>query len=106
MPIYEYKCGVCNHKFEEIKSVDEYDLPALCPECACVSERIPSNFFCVTDTNFFYTGKFDSRLGSVVEGRADWKRKLELKGCHEIPNKDFAVTTTQKERVAKLPELM
>ena len=106
MPIYEYKCNVCNHKFEDIRPIDQCSLPALCPKCSGVAEKIPSIFFCITDTNFFYTGKFDSRLGSVVEGRADWKKKLDRKGYHEIPNKDFAVTTTIEERVDKLPNIM
>lgn len=103
MPIYEYKCNVCGHKFEEIKSVSEYGLPSLCPKCACVSERIPSRFTCITDTNFWYTGKYDKRLGSVVEGRQDFKRKVKAKGLHEIPTKDFAVTTTLEDRMKNIP---
>ena len=103
MPIYEYQCNICDHKFEEIKPVKKYDLPSLCPRCSGVSERIPSNFTCVTDTNFFYTGKYDSRLGSYVEGRKDFWNKAKAKGLHEIPTKDFATTTTLEERVAKLP---
>ncbi|MHC4463343.1 MAG: FmdB family zinc ribbon protein [Planctomycetota bacterium] len=104
MPIYEYKCNVCDHKFGEIKSVKKYRLPSLCPKCGGVSERIPSNFSCITDTNFFYTGKYDERLGSVVEGRKDFWNKVEAKGLHEIPTKDFAVTTTMADRLKNIPK--
>ena len=103
MPIYEYNCEM-HGKFEVIRPVSEYDLPCLCPECGFVSERIPSRFTCITDTNFWYTGKYDSRLGSKVEGRKDFWEKAEAKGFHEAPTKDFAVTTTLEERVNKLPE--
>jgi len=32
MPIYEYKCKVCDHKFEEFKEMDA-DPVKICPEC-------------------------------------------------------------------------
>jgi putative FmdB family regulatory protein len=103
MPIYEYYCKICNHRFEEIKSFDESDLPALCPKCAFVANRIPSRFTCITDTNFFYTGKYDRRFDSVIEGRKDFWKKCEEKGYHEVPTKDFAVTTTLEDRMKNIP---
>jgi hypothetical protein len=68
-----------------------------------VAERIPSSFTCITDTNFFYTGKYDPRLESRVEGRRDFWKKVKDKGLHEIPSKDFAVTTTMEDRIKKMP---
>ncbi|MHC4605033.1 MAG: zinc ribbon domain-containing protein [Planctomycetota bacterium] len=103
MPIYEYKCEN-GHKFEDIKSLSEYGLPTTCPKCHAIAERIPSRFFCLTDTNFFYTGRYDSRLGSRVEGRKDFWDKAKKKGLHEIPTKDFAVTTTMEDRIKNMPD--
>ncbi len=103
MPIYEYKCNICSHRFEDIRPFDESDLDGLCPKCAGVSKRVPSVFFCITDTNFWYTGKHDSRLGSVVEGRKDFWEKCKKKGYSEIPSKDFAVTTTLEDRMKNIP---
>lgn len=36
MPLYGYKCTSCEHVFEEIKKVSEYDAPCKepCPECS------------------------------------------------------------------------
>lgn len=83
--------------------MDEFDLPTLCPKCGIVSEKLVSHFNCVTDTNFFYTGKYDSRLGSIVEGRKDFWDKCKKKGYSEIPTKDFAVTTTLEDRMKNIP---
>ena len=32
MPIYEYRCTACSHKFERLQGIDEPD-PELCPAC-------------------------------------------------------------------------
>jgi putative FmdB family regulatory protein len=35
MPTYEYQCKRCKHAFEDIKKIDDRDLPcsAPCPQC-------------------------------------------------------------------------
>jgi len=35
MPTYEYQCRACKHAFEDIKKIDDRDLPcsAPCPQC-------------------------------------------------------------------------
>jgi len=33
MPIYEYECIDCSHKFELHRSIDDRDKPAKCPKC-------------------------------------------------------------------------
>ena len=44
MPIYEYCCPKCNHKFEELRPVSEAQNTATCPKCQSQAERIPSCF--------------------------------------------------------------
>jgi putative FmdB family regulatory protein len=39
MPIYEYKCPICELKHETIRSWSDN---ILCPECGVQMERIPS----------------------------------------------------------------
>lgn len=34
MPIYEYKCGKCHHKFDMIRHWSERGDKAVCPICA------------------------------------------------------------------------
>jgi putative FmdB family regulatory protein len=33
MPIYEFKCGKCEHIFEVMGSYEERDKPQRCPKC-------------------------------------------------------------------------
>lgn len=33
MPIYEYLCNNCGHKFEELRSMDDKDKEISCPKC-------------------------------------------------------------------------
>jgi putative FmdB family regulatory protein len=33
MPIYEYECGSCSHRFTKLKSMSEKDSELNCPSC-------------------------------------------------------------------------
>ena len=44
MPIYEFKCTDCNHKFEELINFSEKDKKVHCPKCK--SHNIKKGFFC------------------------------------------------------------
>lgn len=103
MPIYEYQCN-CGNRFSEIRN-EARRRSAKC-KCGLRAKQAVSMFSVVTDTNFWYTGKFDTRLGSKIEGRKDFWNKVEKKGYHEIPTKDFAVTTTLEDRMKNIPEPM
>jgi putative FmdB family regulatory protein len=39
MPIYEYECGACSHRFEKKQSFSD-DAIADCPKCSHQSKRI------------------------------------------------------------------
>ncbi|WP_419782062.1 FmdB family zinc ribbon protein [Maridesulfovibrio sp.] len=44
MPIYEYKCNVCDHEFEELVFSSSAENPA-CPECkSSDTEKLLSSF--------------------------------------------------------------
>ncbi|HSR09954.1 MAG TPA: zinc ribbon domain-containing protein [Thermodesulfobacteriota bacterium] len=45
VPIYEYQCPGCSHKFEKIQSVSEKEKIA-CPKCGGRAERVLSPFSC------------------------------------------------------------
>ncbi|PIR02398.1 MAG: hypothetical protein CO031_01390 [Candidatus Nealsonbacteria bacterium CG_4_9_14_0_2_um_filter_37_38] len=44
MPIYEYFCLNCKHKFELMRPMSQASNPALCPSCGNSVERIFSTF--------------------------------------------------------------
>ncbi|MBW1972351.1 MAG: zinc ribbon domain-containing protein [Deltaproteobacteria bacterium] len=44
MPIYEYLCKVCGHKFEEFKSISKANECPACPKCGGETEKLLSSF--------------------------------------------------------------
>jgi putative FmdB family regulatory protein len=48
MPIYEYVCTDCDHKFELIRPVSKSSEAASCPNCHKPAERVLSRFACFT----------------------------------------------------------
>jgi putative FmdB family regulatory protein len=44
MPVYEYYCDRCQHKYETIRSVSRMDEPAPCPKCGDPGRRQLSAF--------------------------------------------------------------
>ncbi|MFA5629339.1 MAG: FmdB family zinc ribbon protein [Dehalococcoidales bacterium] len=62
MPIYEYFCPLCKSKFELLRSVDQANADANCPQCQTPSSKVLSQFACYT--------KDSSGSGSTVGGRS------------------------------------
>ena len=44
MPIYEYSCTKCQHKFEQLKPISKSDEDAECPKCKKPAKRTISKF--------------------------------------------------------------
>ncbi len=45
MPIYEYRCKACGHRFEDFRSAAEADEQEACPKCGRPkTERMMSTF--------------------------------------------------------------
>lgn len=90
MPIYEFTCKECGKKLEKIMSMKSVTSRALC-DCGKWANRVFSSPCLITDTSFPLTGTFDKRLGSKIEGRKDFYRKVEAKGYvplseHQLKN--------------------
>ena len=47
MPIYEYVCNTCNHRFEKLRPISRMNDEAPCPICEGDSERKLSVFAAV-----------------------------------------------------------
>lgn len=45
MPLYDYRCLVCQHLFERIKPIAQRDDVTNCPLCGCSVVRIPYGSF-------------------------------------------------------------
>lgn len=89
MPLYEYKCKHCNHKFD--KYVPLNTLRTKCPQCRGQAVKLislPGAIIC--DGNFSLTGKVDRRLGGTpITGRADYKRRIKKKGFRELDSREM-----------------
>ena len=44
MPIYEYLCTKCGKEFDLMRSFDEANKPAKCPNCSSGAQKRISNF--------------------------------------------------------------
>lgn len=52
MPIYEYVCNKCQHKFELMRPISMSGEPADCPSCKSTAKRIMSRFMCITTNEY------------------------------------------------------
>ena len=70
MPIYEYQCSKCQHRFEEwVKSPsDQGEEP--CPKCGAASPRIMSQTSFVLKGGGWYVDDYGYRKGVKEEGGA------------------------------------
>ena len=88
MPIYEYECRRCKLKFDLYRKFADSDRAAKCQNCNGRARKLISLPNLRTDTSFFATGCVDPRVcengDDRIEGRKDWKRRLEKKGLREL----------------------
>lgn len=49
MPIYEYRCTQCSHRFEALRAMSQMDTPIACPRCGCeTAQRAVSVFAAIS----------------------------------------------------------
>lgn len=66
MPIYEYCCTSCKHKFEDFSHVSSKN--PVCPKCNCEVEKLMSRFSGVV------TGSENRTIDCIVGADADKRR--------------------------------
>ena len=93
MPLYEFKCKHCNHKFDKVTSyMESHDMR--CPRCGGTTQKLVSCPTLITDTSFGMTGRVDKRFGPrPIEGRKDWDQRMKEKdyvelSVHDVKNQD------------------
>ena len=68
MPIYEYQCPKCQHRFEEWVKVSEAHGQEPCPKCGEPSPRIMSHTSFVLKGGGWYVSDYGYRKGVKEEG--------------------------------------
>ena len=70
MPIYEYQCGACSHRFERIQGIDEA-APEQCPACGVLhrtARLISSSGFQLKGTGWYES---DYKKPSAAPGSSE-----------------------------------
>ena len=108
MPIYEYKCKKCGHRFEKIHQSFSEPRVKKCPECGGAVEQLFSapaahfkgEGFYVTDYARRGSGKPDSAEGASSAGPAKEKTdtKSEGKAGSKPETKSEAKAETKSEK--------
>ena len=101
MPLYEYKCVKCGHRFEKIESVSASETKK-CPKCGARAERMASapaiqfkgSGWYVTD----YAGKNSAATPS--EGSGDSSAKSEDKSAEKSADSKKETKTESKPAAA------
>ena len=44
MPLYEYECTSCEHRFDKRRSFESADEPETCPQCGEAAKKLLSHF--------------------------------------------------------------
>ncbi len=82
MPIYEYRCTRCNHRFERLQPVGSP--PETCPRCGGTTRRLLGSVGLVFRGSGFYTTDYRrSRDGSSGSGAERTESKAEHKSKEE-----------------------
>jgi putative FmdB family regulatory protein len=101
MPLYEYLCKKCGHRFEKIRKFSDKQLRK-CPECGGVIEQTvtaPSvqfkgSGFYQTDYKKTGSGSAGSSSSSSSEGDGGGKETKDAKDSKDIKSADAKTTKT------------
>ncbi len=97
MPIYEYKCDACNHKFENIQKFSD-KLLETCPECKenKLRKLVSAAAFRLKGTGWYATD-FKDKKPSQGSDKSDEKSATEKKAEGDKTSKSTESNTKKTE---------
>lgn len=112
MPIYEYRCGHCGHRFERWQKMSDPD-PEHCPECKAqqIERLISAVGFRLKGKGWYETDFKQSRRHNIAgEGEASGGKEKSTtdgakgKGADKTPQKKESATADGGKKTAATPK--
>ena len=87
MPIYSYKCPICDTEFVNYWRVKDYNKDTPCPECEAIAEKqVNRDFVFFSNEKGGFTSGYNHALGREVTTRGQYRKLLKEKGLVEMGN--------------------
>jgi putative FmdB family regulatory protein len=103
MPIYEFQCNACGHRFDELMRLSDPD-PAACPACgaAQVQRRVTAPSFRLAGAGWYETDfKGDKDKRRNLAGADTEAKALALAGAQDPASTPKAETRPEPKPAAK-----
>ncbi len=84
MPIYEYECTSCAHRFEMKRSFKQSDRDVVCPECGCKTQRVFSSVPIIFKGSGFYVNDYRDSHNPTTESTEKPKEKVTEKVTEKV----------------------
>ncbi len=87
MPVYEYQCNTCGHKFERLQSVNARPEETTCPQCNAVNAQRLMSAFASQIKGDHKPGFNEMKAYDMYNERMDKFKKLPpiMGGAREVP---------------------
>ncbi len=86
MPIYEYKCMVCGHRFERLQSITDEPV-RVCPKCGgSVKKLISNTSFILKGTGWYVTDY--ARKNGASKAKESSESKGSSSSCSSCTSKN------------------
>lgn len=105
MPIYEFRCQSCGHRFERLQKISEPD-PERCPECGApeVARLISPAAFRLKGGGWYETDFKKSNRRNVIEGQKSSKGEAggdEKKPAGKAESASAATSSSSGDKAKK-----
>jgi putative FmdB family regulatory protein len=102
MPLYEYECNACGHRFEVIQKFSD-PLVETCPKCGSVVHKLMSSPAIQFKGTGWYITDY-AKKDSVARGESKGESTVESKGeAKAEPKADAKADTTAAPKSAAVP---
>ena len=94
MPLYEYKCNKCAHRFEKIEKVNAPEI-AKCPKCGAKAPRMASAPAIQFKGTGWYVSDYGGKTGQPPSGeKSESKSDSKSEGSSDAKSSDSKTSET------------